>query len=219
MTPSPTRNAAARLWTSLLAAASAAALLAYALLAHRFTVGDDRSLISYLFAAGSLGAMAVAAGWATRWRWPLLAATLLALAAGGALQAQQALDPKWIYLAQHAGINALLGLMFGRSLLPGREPLVTRLALLVQGELPAGMPGYTRSVTWAWTLFFAAMTLASLGLFLFGPMAWWSVLANFLTLPAVALMFAAEYAIRLQRFPDYTHASLLDGVRAFNRKR
>ncbi|MBN9426213.1 MAG: acyl carrier protein [Burkholderiales bacterium] len=201
------------------AIAAAGVLLVYALLAHRFTITDDRSLAGYLWAAGSIGAMAAAAGWATRWRWPLLALIVLALAAGWQLRTQLTLDPKWFYLAQHAGINALLGLLFGRSLLRGRQPLVTRLALLLHQQLPAPMLAYTRSVTRAWTLFFAAMTLVSLSLYQFGPMAWWSVLANFLTLPAVALMFAVEYAIRLQRFPDFAHASLLDGIRAFNRQR
>src|SRR6185436_6251882 len=48
-----------------------------------------------------------------------------------------------------------MGLMwlFGRTLLPGREPLVTFIARLVHGPLPAPIMRYTRNVTRAWTAF------------------------------------------------------------------
>ncbi len=70
-------------------------------------------------------------------------------------------------------------------------------------------------VTIAWSLFFAAMALASTLLFFLAPLTTWSVFDNFLTLPLVALMFIAEYWVRRRALPDMQHAHILDAVRAF----
>ena len=129
-----------------------------------------------------------------------------------------AIDPRWFYLLQHAGMQALLGVFFGRTLRRGRQPLITTLALRVHRHLPPDLLAYTRQVTVAWTVFFAVMTGLSLGLWCFAPASWWSVMANFLTMPAVIAMFVIEYRIRLRRFPDFDHATLLEGVRVFQRR-
>lgn len=194
-------------------------VIAYSLIAHVMTVDDDRSLGGYLFAIGSVAALVLMLAWPGRWRWPV--ALLTAVAALGAFELRHvvAWDPRWLYLAQHAGIHAALGVAFGRSLRPGHTPLITRLARIAHPDMPAPIVAYTRQVNWAWTIYFATMTGLSLALFFFAPPLWWSVLANFLTLPAAVLMFVIEYVIRLQRFPDFEHASLLDGIRLFSRHR
>jgi uncharacterized membrane protein len=46
-------------------------------------------------------------------------------------------------------------------------------------------------------------------------LATWSVFANFLTLPLVALMFIGEYWIRRRVLPEMRHMHILDAVRAF----
>ena len=69
------------------------------------------------------------------------------------------LDVSALYLLQYLALHAALGALFARTLRPGHEPLVTRLARAVHGELPAPIMRYTRAVTFAWTLFFAAMGL------------------------------------------------------------
>jgi uncharacterized membrane protein len=74
---------------------------------------------------------------------------------------------------------------------------------------------YTRQVTIAWTLFFGAMALASTLLFFLAPLATWSVFANLLTLPLVALMFIGEYWVRRWVLPEMRHMRILDAVRAF----
>jgi uncharacterized membrane protein len=74
---------------------------------------------------------------------------------------------------------------------------------------------YARQVTVAWTVFFAAMALISTALFFAAPLATWSVFANFMTLPLVALMFIAEYLVRRRLLPDVRHTHILDAVRAF----
>lgn len=105
--------------------------------------------------------------------------------------------------------------MFGRSLRRGRQALATRLALHVHGTLPPDVLRYTRQVTWAWTLFFAAMVGTSVLLFTFASLPIWSTFANLLSLPLLVLMFVLEYAYRVRRFPDFPHVSLLATPRLF----
>jgi len=105
--------------------------------------------------------------------------------------------------------------MFGRTLMPGREALVTRLARHVHGTLPDDITAYTRRVTWAWCLFFVVMAGTSILLFDFASLETWSLFANVLNLPLVALMFVAEYAYRVLRYRDFSHVPLLTAVRAF----
>ena len=106
--------------------------------------------------------------------------------------------------------------VFGRTLAPGREALVTRVARRVHGTLPDDITAYTRQVTWAWCLLFGAMALASALLFAFGPLETWSLFVNVLTLPLIAGMFVVEYAFRLLRYRTFSHVSLLTAVRAFH---
>ena len=120
-----------------------------------------------------------------------------------------------VYWLQHVGLQLILFITFGRTLLAGRQPLCTRFAEAVHALVTPQHEIYARQVTIAWTLFFAAMALASTLLFFLAPLATWSVFANFLTLPLVALMFIAEYWVRRRLLPDLQHARILDAVRAF----
>ncbi len=120
-----------------------------------------------------------------------------------------------VYWLQHVGMQLILFIIFGRTLIAGRQPLCTRFAEAVHPPLTPQHEIYTRQVTIAWTLFFAAMTLASTLLFFLAPLATWSVFANFLTLPLIVLMFIAEYLVRRCVLLDMRHAHILDAVRAF----
>jgi uncharacterized membrane protein len=100
-------------------------------------------------------------------------------------------------------------------LIAGRQPLCTRFAQAVHVLVTPQHEIYTRQVTIAWTLFFVAMALVSTLLFFLAPLATWSVFANFLTLPLVALMFIAEYWVRRWVLPEMRHTHILDAVRAF----
>ncbi len=120
-----------------------------------------------------------------------------------------------VYWLQHVGIQLILFMTFGRTLIAGRQPLCTRFAEAVHAPLTPQHEIYARQVTVAWTLFFAAMALASTLLFFLTPLATWSVFANFLTLPLVVLMFIAEYWVRRRVLPDMRQTHILDAVRAF----
>ena len=120
-----------------------------------------------------------------------------------------------VYWLQNMGMQIILLMTFGRTLIAGRQPLCTRFAEVLYGPVSPQHEIYTRQVTVAWTLFFAAMALASTLLFFLAPLAIWSVFSNFLTLPLVALMFIAEYWVRRRVLPDMQHMHILDAVRAF----
>jgi hypothetical protein len=103
---------------------------------------------------------------------------------------------------------------FAITLLPGREPLVTLIARRVSGPLEGEMMAYTRGVTWAWCIFFAAQLLTSFVLFWSAPLGMWSFFVNVLNLPLVALMFVGEYAFRGLYLRDPPRHTLADIRRA-----
>ena len=122
---------------------------------------------------------------------------------------------EWIYLVQHVGTQLFLCWLFGHTLMPGRQALITRLATLARGTLPPELLGYTRKVTLAWSLFFAAIAIVSASLFVFASLSTWSLFANVITMPLVALMFLVEYAIRRVVHRDQPHVSIAKSVRAY----
>lgn len=139
------------------------------------------------------------------------AAAILAAAVWPTLQQNVAA----VYFAQHVGMNGALGLFFGQSLLPGREPLCTHFASLAHDEVSPRLARYTRQVTVAWTLFFAGMVAVSTLLFALAPMAAWSLFANLLTLPLVGAMFVAEGAVRRLKLPPEERLGILATIAAY----
>lgn len=123
--------------------------------------------------------------------------------------------PAYFYPVPFLLVYGFLFWLFARTLRAGRQPLITKLALHVHGQLPDGMILYTRRVTLAWCAFFAAMVVASVLLFLLAPLPVWSVFNNLLNLPLVVAMYLGEYAWRLWRYPNFSHASIATVVRAF----
>jgi uncharacterized membrane protein len=122
-------------------------------------------------------------------------------------------------LACQLAVCLALAWLFARTLLPGREPLVTRLARAVHGELPPPIEAYTRNVTVAWSAFLFVLAGSSVLLYALAPLPAWSLFANLLFVPLIAAMFLAEYAWRTLRYPWYAHATLAQSVSAFHRLR
>ena len=119
----------------------------------------------------------------------------------------------------HAAAYLFMLWLFGRTLLRGREPIVTRIARRVRGTLPAEMETYTRRLTVAWCLFFAAQLVLSALLLAFGSVEHWSLFVNVLNLPLVALMFVGEWLYRVIRYPHLPQSSIAKVVRAFAQDR
>jgi len=190
-------------------------VIGYPLLAH-YTNGSAHSgNLGALVAIAPVVLIALALAWRSPQRFIMLGVLVLlcvALWAGwSALEHHFGL----VYWLQHVGIQLILFMTFGRTLIAGRLPLCTRFAQAVHAPLTAQHESYARQVTVAWTLFFAAMALSSTLLFFLAPLATWSVFANFLTLPLVVLMFIVEYRVRRWVLPNMQHTHILDAVRAF----
>lgn len=107
-------------------------------------------------------------------------------------------------------INIALLSLFGRTLLPGAIPLVSRIASLWRGPLDQMVAMYTRRVTIAWSIFFALMVVESIMLALFAPLPVWSLFTNFLNYVLILLFFLIEYQMRLYCLPNHEHLSFRD---------
>jgi uncharacterized membrane protein len=178
-----------------------AAIVALPLAAHALILADRAGPIAVAFGwvmAVGTALVFVRAGGAAGLE---LGAVLGAVALGWYASAN---GPYAVFVPAVA-MNLILLWFFGRTLAPGREPLVSAIARIVRGTLDPEIARYTRRVTWAWCGFFVANAAISLVLAAAAPLAAWSFYANVLTFPLVALMFAAEYAYRRRRFPALEH--------------
>lgn len=145
----------------------------------------------------------------------------------------------WISLSRYALLPLLLppmlflglvGWLFGRTLRPGRVPLITRIveALNAQAGLPMtpDLYRYTRRLTTVWAVLLAVLALANLLLALcavpggmlaqfgYGPPLvvsdeQWSWVANFLNYGIVAGLFCGEYLWRKRVFPQRPYRNFL----------
>ena len=126
---------------------------------------------------------------------------------------------EWGLYLEHASFNLMMAYVFGRTLIAGREPLCTRFATMVHGTLTPRIARYSRQVTVAWTLFFLATAGVSTLLFAAAPIVTWSTFANYVSLPLVGVMFAAEYLCRRLVLRGEPSSSLFDAVRAYRQTR
>jgi uncharacterized membrane protein len=147
-----------------------------------------------VMSVGALGAAALLI-----WLWPRLHENVPAL-----------------YYIQHLGAHLALGVLFGRSLIGPGEPLITRIARTVSPDgISVRKARYTRQVTAAWTFFFFGNALISTLLFWLTVPAVWSIHANLLTGPLVALMFLAEHLWRIRILPPEERPSIAAAIRAY----
>ena len=192
----------------------AALLIGYALLAHYTNKSVDKGNLGALVAIAPITFVVLMAAKQSAWRFIMLTVLVgVALWLGWSTLTRHF----WlVYWLQDAGIQLVLFITFGRTLIAGRQPLCTRFAQMLHSEpLSPQQHVYTRQITIAWTLFFAVMTLTSTLLFFLAPLTTWSVFANFLTLPLIALMFIVEYGVRLWVLPDSRQTHILDAIRAY----
>lgn len=191
--------------------------VAFALLAHAAIIDGVSPTVGALLSLVPVAAFALWAMRRSRHREALLA--VFALAGVGLWLGWGQLERHFpsLFFVEHAGANLLLGVLFGRTLAAGREPLCTRFARIIHGALPPEVLRYTRRVTLAWTAFFAALFTFSCALYLGGFLAAWSLLANIASPILVGAMFVAEYAVRMRALPHWERIGILGGVRAFSR--
>lgn len=202
--------------------------LAYPFLAHAASVRDSGALAAA--ALGTIVLMVLAEGLlhGRARAWLALAACVAALVA----LARSAHAQLPLLLVPVAFI-ALVAFWFGRSLVAGRVPLITRIVAALDrqppGELAPGLRRYTRRLTLAWAVVLSLLAacnlvlallavpgglLASLGIAV--PLAvseaQWSWFANGANYGLVGGFFFAEYLYRKRRFPG-RYRSFLDFLR------
>lgn len=130
--------------------------------------------------------------------WWKTAALLAAL-----FVAESVLRSQHLAALPSVALNLALAAAFAATLRRGRTPLVQAIAVHALGvaTVDAAFARYLRGITCAWAIFFLAMAALSALLALTAPFAWWSLFANVLSWPLVALMFVAEYVWRRIRHP------------------
>jgi uncharacterized membrane protein len=114
----------------------------------------------------------------------------------------------------HAAAYVCLLIWFGFSLRLGHEPAITGFARRIRQTMPETVVRYTRQVTIAWCIFFAAQLLVSVLLLLLAPLTVWRDFVSVLNLPLVAVMMLAEFGYRQIRFRYEPHTSLFDTLSA-----
>lgn len=107
---------------------------------------------------------------------------------------------------------------FAGSLLPGRTALVTRIAASAQEQLPPPLIGYTRQVTWLWTVVITAVLLFDLYLIFAGSRERWSEFANIYIYGLLAVVFFGEYLYRRIRFRGLQQPGFVDYLRLLSKR-
>ena len=184
----------------------AALVIGYSLLAHYTNESAQSGNLGALVAIAPVVLIALALAWRSPRRSIMLAVLALSGIALWAEWPELASHFGLVYWLQHVGMQLILFITFGRTLISGRQPLCTRFAEAVHVLVTPQHEIYTRQVT---------IALTSTLLFFLAPLVIWSVFANILTLPLVALMFIGEYWVRWWVLPEMRHMHLLDAVRAF----
>jgi uncharacterized membrane protein len=120
-------------------------------------------------------------------------------------------EPFQAALAVFANLGACYG--FASTLLPGREPLITRYTRFDFGHLPPDCAGYSRRLTLLWALLLAGFAAAQMAALagLWRP-------STVLAVEAVlcGALFLGEHLVRSTRFPHHGPATLRRTFRAIH---
>lgn len=106
-----------------------------------------------------------------------------------------------------------LAWIFGRTLLPGRTPLISSIGERMRGKLPERVARYGHRLTVIWTLFLGLLGLECVLLGLYASPFWWSLFTNFINYALIALLFILEYPVRRWVLRDLEPTSFIDSLR------
>jgi uncharacterized membrane protein len=204
--------------------------LAFPVLAHAAAASGSQRL-----AALAVACLMAVVCWSLRarpWAFVLAAlgcgAILAALLAAGHAELLLLLPPVLITFA--------VGLVFARTLAPGRTPLVERVVRALDPEAldDPQVPGYARQVTGLWAGFLFSLALLNAVLALVAvpggllhalgvippvqvSQTQWSLFANVLNYLLIGAGFVAEYGYRRWRFPQREHRAFGEFLRRIAR--
>ncbi len=204
-----------RLVQAVRVGAVAALGIGYAVLSHLAAASATPDVLHALVAIVPLIGLALVLAWRSPKPARMLTLCLVACAALYGISDWLILHYNWVFLLQHTGIYALLCVAFGRTLRSNQTPMISRFARMVHGDLSPALIRYTRSVTWAWALYFGGIVGVSLLLFWLAPIPVWSTFANLLGIPLLVLMFVGEFAVRCYVLPPEDRTGPLQAIRAY----
>ncbi|HZP11210.1 MAG TPA: hypothetical protein VFB36_02180 [Nevskiaceae bacterium] len=111
-----------------------------------------------------------------------------------------------------------LGMLFGESLLPGRTPLITRIARAARGgHLAPELAHYTRMVTMAWTALLFTIAASAALLAIFAPLHAWSLFTNLISYVILGVAFPLEYLWRRIRYRHLEHPGFVAHIKLIAR--
>lgn len=137
---------------------------------------------------------------------------ILGLVVGAALVAACVYFAKTVHFIAYTpplAAFAFMAFFFYRTLRPGVEPLITRVARMEHPDLPPDIARHTRMLTWAWSLCFVLLFAIALTLVPLLPLELWSRWVHGLGYIVPGALFLGEYVYRHYRFRERAHGSLL----------
>lgn len=193
-------------------------LIGYQILSHFITAADRLTVFGVAVMIVPVAGGAFWALWSefgARAAIAVLAGTTLASAAAVAWWGLP--SAALVYGLPHFSANLFLLWFFARTLRAGREPLVTRIAQRLEGgALPEVMRGYTRRVTIAWSVFFAAQLGMSVLLYCVASRTVWSLFINIVSSLLIPMMFVAEYGWRWVWHREHARGAVFAGADVFS---
>ncbi len=195
------------------------AFIAYPIVLHTFILKEEMEMWALLFVLGPL--LGLAAWMALRtfgmkW-WPLVALLASAVVYFIVTGDHGRIGLVAVNGLSHATLNLFLLWLFGRTLLAGREPLISQISRHINGSLGPEVAVYTRRVTIAWCIFFFMQVATSASLYVFAPLAAWSFFINVLNTPLLVLMFVGEKAYRTRRYPNHPKTSIMKAIEVYSK--
>ncbi len=115
---------------------------------------------------------------------------------------------RFIIYAPPLAAFAFMALFFYRTLRPGSEALITRVARMEHPDLPADLVQYSRLLTWLWSFCFLLLLVLALVLAPVLTLDSWSRWVQGLGYALPGALFLGEYAFRRHRFRQHKHASV-----------
>ncbi len=195
------------------------ALLAWSIAAHLGSSGVGSRDVNAMVAVAPLLLACVLLLWQSQQLWLRTTGLVCTFATVAYLWPMLQENIRMLHFLQHQGSHLALAALFGRTLRGPGDALITQLARYIYGDtLSERKQRYTWGVTLAWTVFFVVNALVSQGLFIWAPASVWSVHANLMTGPLIALMFLAEYGVRLRMLPPHERPGLVDVIRAYRHR-
>lgn len=104
-------------------------------------------------------------------------------------------------------IHVWMAYYFGRTLLPGKEPLITRFSRISRGTVPKELIRYSRMLTWIWTLFFVVFGAISIYSAVAMNLETWTWIVNIAGPGLAFALFLGEHMYRAVRYKRYGHNS------------